>query len=266
MLDLRLFANRERSIAYLCAFLLAVARFAVVLLIALYLQAADGMSPFDAGLRVIPVAAGISLVSPLAGRLAARYPTRWVASAGMALTTAGLVGLAISIAPGRSYLVIGFCLAAIGVGSGIFMTPNTSSIMAGVSPERRGIANGVRSMLQNTGYVVSTAMCLAIVTGPLVPNEKRAAYAGTLSKLSDSALRAFTNGYRVAFVVLAAACLVGVVGSLSRGRRVTGGPPASGRGAGPRLVMGPFDSDVLPPDGHPKHEVGRDDRRHGDDG
>jgi EmrB/QacA subfamily drug resistance transporter len=217
MLDLHLFASRERSGAYAGAFLLAVARFAVVLLMALYLQAAMGLGAFAAGIRVIPVAAGISLASPLAGRLARRYPTRLVASAGLALTTAGLAGLALAVSPDRDYVWLGVCMAAVGVGCGIFMTPNTTSIMAGVDSAHRGMANGARSMLQNTGFVVSTAMSLAIVTSPLNPLEKQAAYAGTLSQLSGSALNEFTGGYRIAFWVLAASCLVAFVASISRG-------------------------------------------------
>jgi EmrB/QacA subfamily drug resistance transporter len=217
LLDLRLFADRARSSAYLGAFLLAVARFAVVLLMALYLQAASGLDPFQAGLRVIPVAAAISLASPVAGRLATRYPTRWVASAGLALTVVGLVALALLVAPDRQYLWLGLAMTAVGLGSGIFMTPNTTSIMSGIEPARRGVANGVRSMLQNTGFVVSTAMSLAIVTSPLGAGEKRAAYAGTLSQLSGSALQQFTGGYRVAFWVLAGACAAGLAASLNRG-------------------------------------------------
>jgi EmrB/QacA subfamily drug resistance transporter len=216
MLDLTLFADRERSFAYACTFLLAVARFAVVLLVALYLQAASGTDPFQAGLRVIPVAAGISVVSPLAGRLARRFATRWVASGGLAVTAISLAVLAVVIAPGASYPTVGACLLGVGVGTGLFMTPNTTSIMANVEAGRRGIANGVRSMLQNTGYVVSTALALAIVTSPLKPAEKSSAYAGTLSTLSPHALDAFTSGYRKAFVVLAVACAVATIASLSR--------------------------------------------------
>jgi EmrB/QacA subfamily drug resistance transporter len=217
MVDLSLFGDRERSTAYACVFLLAVARFAVVLLVALYLQAAAGSDAFQAGLRVIPVAAGISLVSPLAGRLSLRFPTRWVASAGLALSASALAALAAVISPSAPYPVLAVCLLAVGIGSGIFMTPNTTSIMSGVPASRRGIANGVRSMLQNSGYVVSTAMSLAIITSPLDPTEKRSAYAGTLSQLSRHALQAFTGGYRFAFAVLAGACTVGVIASLSRG-------------------------------------------------
>jgi EmrB/QacA subfamily drug resistance transporter len=216
MLDLSMFSDRERSMAFASTMLMALARFAVVLLIALYLQAASGADPFQAGVRVIPVAGGMVLASPLAGRLATRYPARWVSSAGMAIAAAGLAVLAATISPSLNYPVIGGCLLAVGIGTGIFMTPNTSSIMGGVDPGRRGIANGIRSMLQNTGYVISTAMSLAIVTSPLTPAQKQAAYAGTLSRLSRPALDAFTGGYRIALAVLAGVCVLGMVLSLAR--------------------------------------------------
>ncbi len=106
------------------------------------------------------------------------------------------------------------------------MTPNTSSIMGGVEPGRRGIVNGVRSMLQNTGYAVSTAMSLAIVTSPLTAGEKQAAYAGTLSRLSSQALDNFTGGYRTALAVLAGICVLGMALSLARN-------------AGPRRAIAP---------------------------
>jgi MFS family permease len=156
------------------------------------------------------------LASPVAGWLARRYPARWVSSTGMAIAAAGLAVLAATISPSLAYPVIGGCLLAVGIGTGIFMTPNTTSIMGGVEPGRRGIANGVRSMLQNTGYVVSTAMSLAIVTSPLTPGQKQAAYAGTLSRLSPQALDNFTGGYRTALAVLAGICVLGMVLSLAR--------------------------------------------------
>lgn len=223
LLDLRLFADRERSLAYLSLFLMALARFAVVLLVSLYLQAARGMGPFQAGVHVMWVAIGMAAASPLVGRLAQRYGARLLSSAGMAITAAGLLGLCALIAPDVGEVGLGACLLAIGVGSGTFMTPNTSAIMVSVAAGRRGIANGVRQTTQNAGYVVSTALSLAIVTTSLSAADKRAAYAGTLSRLSRHALGDFTSSYRLALLVLAGVCLVGIVASLSRNPQPTGG-------------------------------------------
>jgi EmrB/QacA subfamily drug resistance transporter len=216
LVDLSLFRSRERTLAYVATFLLALARFAVVLLIALYLQAAQGLDAADAGVRVTPVALAMMALSPLAGRLATRYPARILSSLGLALTGAGLLALALLLQPDLGYPVVCACLVAVGAGSALFMTPNTSAIMASVPAARRGVANGVRSMMQNTGFVVSTALSLAIVTSPLQPDEKRAAYAGTLSRLSGDALHTFTGGYHTALFVLAGLSGIGVVASLLR--------------------------------------------------
>lgn len=224
LVDLRMFADKERSMAYLAAFLLSMARFAVVLLVSLYLQAADGLDPFQAGLRVVPVAIGMMFASPVAGALAHRYSARVLSTGGLALTGAGLAGLAAVLRPHLPYAVMALTLLVIGAGSGLFLTPNTSSIMASIPARRRGIANGIRSMMQNSGYVVSVALSLAIITSPLTASAKKAAYAGTLSSLPGGMLDAFTIGCRWALLVLAAMTIVGMVASLRRD------PPPAGRG------------------------------------
>jgi MFS family permease len=217
LLDFHLFADRPRSAAYVANFLLQLARFAVVLLIALYLQAARGLSPFEAGLRVIPVAAGMMVASPFAGRLVAHSSARVLSTAGLACTGVGLLGLALRLEPHTSDPELWIWLAFVGLGTGLFMTPNTNAIMSTVDAGRRGVANGVRSMMQNTGYVVGTALSLGIVTTWLPVDEKQEAYAGTLSRLGEHSLSALTHGYHVAFFLLAAISAVGMVTSLLRG-------------------------------------------------
>jgi MFS family permease len=217
LVDLRLFADRGRSAAYVATLLLSLARFAVVLLIALYLQAARGLDPFGAGIRVIPVALGMAIASPFAGRLVDRWSARLLATIGMGTTGAGLLALAVRLQPTTNDVELALWLGLIGVGTGIFMTPNTSSIMASVEPARRGIANGVRSMLQNSGYAVSIALSLGIVTSALPANEKREAYAGTLSRLGPTSLEQLTHGFHVALYVLAGITVLGGAVSLLRG-------------------------------------------------
>jgi EmrB/QacA subfamily drug resistance transporter len=217
LLDFHLFADRARSAAFVANFFLHLARFAVVLLVALYLQAARGLDPFSAGLRVIPVAVGLMVVSPFAGRLVSYASAQILSTIGLGFTGVGLLGLALRLQPRTSGVELAVWLALVGIGTGLFMTPNTSSIMSTVDARRRGIANGVRSMMQNTGYVVSTALSLGIVTTWLPPHEKAEAYAGTLSRLGEPSLSKLTHGYHVAFTVLAALTVVGMVVSLLRG-------------------------------------------------
>lgn len=86
-------------------------------------------------------------------------------------------------------------------------------------------------MTQNSGYVVSVALTLAIITSPLATPVKKAAYAGTLSSLPGHALEEFTGGCRVALLVLAAMTVVGMAASLRRN------PPPAGRAHDPPTAV-----------------------------
>ena len=219
LVDLALFRDRERAMAFLATFLLALSRLALVLLMSLFLQAAQGLDAFSAGLRVTPVAAGMMLAAPLAGRLAARTSPQVLSTFGVGLTGSGLLILAIGLTPTTGDVLIAIALLAVGLGTGFFLPPNTNSIMVSVSPASRGVANGFRSMLQNTGGLVGTALALAIVTTPLDPSEKRAAYAGTLSRLPGRDIARFADAYRVALLVLVGLCAAAGVASSLRGAR-----------------------------------------------
>ncbi len=216
LIDLELFANRERAIAFAVTFVLALARFSLVLLVALYLQAAHGWTAQHTGLIIVPAAFGMMVASPFAARLARHFSARIVATAGLAITAGGLFYLSVQLDPHTGTAALTGALSAVGIGSGLFMTPNTSSIMASVTVGRRGVANGLRSMLQSVGTVTGTALCLAIVTRPLEPAEQSAAYAGTLSKLSAHTLPAFTSAYHQALLMLAVVTSAGALASLLR--------------------------------------------------
>jgi predicted MFS family arabinose efflux permease len=107
LVDLSLFEDRQAAMAYVSLFLVSMARFTVVVIMALFFQAASGLDAFEAGLRVSPVAAGMMISAPLAGRLAARYSVRLLSSAGLAVTAAGLLTLAFTLGTMTSYLVVG---------------------------------------------------------------------------------------------------------------------------------------------------------------
>lgn len=216
LIDLSLLLTRVRAASYFCSLAANAARFAVVLVVSLFLQAVDGLNAFEAGLRVMPTALGMMLASPLAGRLIGRFGSRMLAQLGLSLCALAVLLLALTLAPSAPALVVGGELLLLGIGSGLFLPANTSSIMWGVPVHRRGVANGIRSMLQNTGTVVGTAMSLALATTLLGPDEKRAAYAGTLGRLGGGELWNFVDGCRMALYALFAVCVVALVFARSR--------------------------------------------------
>ena len=99
------------------------------------------------------------------------------------------------------------------------------AIMTSGPARRRGIANAVRSMSQNTGYALGTAVLLGIATAPLPAADKRAAYRGELSHLGDRAVARFTTSTHAAFWVLGGLAVLAVGISGTRGPAPIGPAP-----------------------------------------
>ncbi len=183
------------------------------------MQSVMHLDTFWAGIEVIPVTLGMLIASPLAGSWSSKVSARVLSTLGLGISAAGLIVLMLEFRPDAMYLPIGLGMGFVGFGSGLFLTPNTRSIMTAVPAGRRGFANGLRSMLQNMGQVLSTAISLTIVTAALPRRVQDAVYAGSVSRLSAHDMALITNGYRWAFFALLVATGLGMGASLLRGKR-----------------------------------------------
>jgi MFS family permease len=170
MFNPKLFKNRMFASANIAAFLSALSRGGVMIMLILLLQGIwlplHGVSydsaPFWAGIFMIPMSIGIALTGPLSGWLSDKHGARELATAGMIIT--GCTFLAFTLLPANfGYLPFAIILLVMGIGNGIFMSPNIASIMNSVPPEHRGAASGMRATLQNCGQTISQAIFFAIL-------------------------------------------------------------------------------------------------------
>jgi EmrB/QacA subfamily drug resistance transporter len=215
MLDLTIFDNRMFSAATAAAFINGLSRFALMFVFVFYFQGVKGDDPITAGIKLAPMALGMLVASPLAGIWADRHGSRALAALGMvvgALALAGMTTLGIHSAGWQPAL----WLFVVGVASGMFNSPNTAAMMGTVPPYRRGIAAGARTMLQNTGAVISIAFVLAIVTSAVPTKVLLSIFSGVTTGLSDATLEPFIHNMHTALWVLAATSVVGAVVSLMR--------------------------------------------------
>jgi EmrB/QacA subfamily drug resistance transporter len=219
MLDLGLFNDRLFSAASAAAFLNGLSRFALMFLFVFYFQGPQGQSPIMAGLELAPMAIGMLLASPLAGMYADRRGSRGLAALGMLVTAVGLGGMTMLQAH-TPYVWSALWLALVGLGSGMFNSPNTAAMMGVVPVHRRGVAAGARVMLQNTGAVISIAFVLAIVTAAVPKPVLFKIFSGLASGLSNAQLQPFISNMHLALVVLAAISLLGAGISLLRPKHV----------------------------------------------
>lgn len=169
MFRLDLFRIRAFAAGNLAGWLASVARGGEQFILVIWLQGVwlplHGYNfedtPFWAGIYMLPMMLGY-FIGPLSGYLSDRFGPRIFATTGMLISAICFVLLA-QLGANFSYVPFALTLLALGVGMGLFVSPNTSSIMNSVPAEERGVASGMRAMLQNLGQVLSMVLFFSII-------------------------------------------------------------------------------------------------------
>ncbi|MEM3847832.1 MAG: MFS transporter, partial [Metallosphaera sp.] len=170
MFRIELFKNRIFAAANIAGLLRSIGYGGLMIMIVIFLQGiwlplhgySYAETPFWAGIYTVPLMIGFVSTGPISGWLSDKYGSRGLATIGMIIV--GLGFLALTTLPYNfSYPVFGAIIFMMGVGNGMFASPNTSSIMGSVPGKHRGAASGMRSTLQNTGQTVSIAIFFTIV-------------------------------------------------------------------------------------------------------
>jgi len=216
ILDLSLFRDRLFLMGNLTGLLNGVARNSVLFLLVFYLQGVKGSDPVTAGIQLAPLAIGLLLLSPISGVLADRYGSRELASLGMLVTAAGLAGL-LTLQVDTPYWQLAIWQLVIGAGSGLFNSPNTSAVMGVIPPAKRGIGAGTRAMLTNTGFVVSIALAIGLMTSAMDPKVLVAIFSGTQTGTAGIDMGPFMDALHIAFGAGVVASLIGAAISMMRG-------------------------------------------------
>jgi hypothetical protein len=103
----------------------------------------------------------------------------------------------------------------------MFNSPNTAAMMGTVPAQRRGVAAGARTLLQNTGAVLSIAFVLAVVTSAVPKATLFAVFSGLTRGLSTQKLDPFISNMHIALWVLVATSAIGAIVCLLRPRQAT---------------------------------------------
>jgi EmrB/QacA subfamily drug resistance transporter len=161
MLPLGLFKRRTFTGVQLAAFTLSGSMFALFLYLTLYLQNYLGHSPFEAGLRYLPITVISFLVAPIAGALLSRVQARLLLSVGLAGVGAGLLLMG-GIHPGSEWTTLlgGFLVGGAAIG---LLNPVIADVAVSVVPrEQSGMASGINDTFRQVGIAVGIAAWGAI--------------------------------------------------------------------------------------------------------
>lgn len=161
ILDSSLFRIKLFRMGLASAFLSFVASNAVTIIMPFYLQSVRGLAPASAGavLMCFPLAMGIS--APISGHISDKIGYKALTTAGLFIASSAYLGLYFIDAT-TGFFVIYILLILMGIGMGIFQSPNNSSIMSAVPRECLGVAASVNALVRNLGMVSGITMAMAI--------------------------------------------------------------------------------------------------------
>jgi EmrB/QacA subfamily drug resistance transporter len=164
MLPMRFFRNRTFSAANVTSLLMSFGMFGAIFLLTQFLQTAQGYSPLQAGLRVLPWTAMPLLVAPIAGALSDRIGGRSLMATGVALQAVSLAWLASVASANVPYaeLIGPFVMA--GVGMGMFFAPVANVVLGSVALHEEGQASGANNAIRELGGVFGVAVLASIFT------------------------------------------------------------------------------------------------------
>jgi EmrB/QacA subfamily drug resistance transporter len=164
LLDVRfLLNNRAFTLSNIATLINYAASFGVIFLFTLYLQYVKGLSAQQAGFVLMVQPCVQAVVSPLSGRLADAYSPSLMATLGMAICAIGLMA-ATFIGSDTSLIAIIFIMALLGVGFGVFSSPNMSAIFGTVGQRYYGMASSMISTMRTVGMLTSMAVITAVLS------------------------------------------------------------------------------------------------------
>jgi EmrB/QacA subfamily drug resistance transporter len=164
MLPLGLFRRPAFTGVQLAAFALSGSMFALFLYLTLYLQNYLGHSPFEAGVRYLPITVISFFGAAIAGMLLSRVHARLMLSVGLAGVGVGLLLMG-GIDAGSEWTTLlgGFLVAGAAIG---LLNPVIADVAVSVVPtEQSGMAAGVNDTFRQVGIAVGTAVWGAIFVG-----------------------------------------------------------------------------------------------------
>jgi EmrB/QacA subfamily drug resistance transporter len=161
LIDVRFFGSAPFSGATVTAVVAFGALGTFLFLNTLYLQDARHLSPLDAGLWTLPMAAMVVLFAPISGRLVGRFGARpSLVGGGLSLTCGAYLLTSVSPTTPIAHLFASYLL--IGVGHGLINAPITNTAVSGMPASQAGVAAAITSTSRQTGSALGVAIAGAV--------------------------------------------------------------------------------------------------------
>jgi len=207
--DVRLILrNRVFAFSGLAALINYSATSATGFFISLYLQYIKGLDARTAGLIMISQPIAMTLLSPIAGRLSDKKNPGVIASIGMGLTASGLILLCFINETTPNELIV-LLLILMGIGFGLFSSPNSNAIMSSVEKRHLGVASGVVGTMRMVGQMMSMGIAMMLIS----------LYIGNQT-INPATYPGLISGMRTGFLIFSILSVFGIFASLARNEKL----------------------------------------------
>lgn len=163
MLPLRLFANLGFSGANGLTFALYFALGGTMFFLPMTMIAGWGETPATVSLALLPLGIILTALSSFSGKWADRFGAGPLIAAGSLLVAAAFAGLGFTAPLHSVWLAVLPCIALLGLGMGLVVSPLSTAVMTSVDDQDTGVASGVNNAVARVAGLVAVALLGAIV-------------------------------------------------------------------------------------------------------
>lgn len=205
LLQFKLFKNPDFSVSLLCALLIFITNFFFNVVTPFYLENARHLPPSLTGyiLMILPIVQ--LFAAPVAGSLSDKIGSKLITFIGLVLLLISQVGYTLCNLNSPIWLFI-ISIALMGLGSGIFSSPNNSLVMGSVEQKDLGVAGSINSLSRNLGMVIGISSATTVLFAAM-SKAKGARVTAYLPKQPEI----FIYGMHVVFIISMIICLVTVI-------------------------------------------------------
>lgn len=170
MLQLSLFRIRSFAAGNFATLLAALARGGLMFILIIWLQGiwlplhgySFARTPLMAGIYMLPLTLGFLISGPISGIMSDKHGARPFAVGGM-LITALSFGFLDILPVNFSYIFFALTLLLMGIGFGMFASPNQAGIMNSLPADQRGAGAGTINTFQNSAMVLSIGIFFTLI-------------------------------------------------------------------------------------------------------
>jgi EmrB/QacA subfamily drug resistance transporter len=205
MIPMRFFRSNAFASGIASSFFFYASMYGVLFFLPQFLQTAQGLRPFEAGVRLLPWTATLFVVAPFAGKLVNRIGERPLVVIGLIVRAFGMAWTGMIAAPDISYVQLVAPLVLTGAGVSMAMPAAQNAVLNSVAASEVGKASGTFNVLRYLGGVFGIAILAAVF-----------AHAGNFHSA-----KAFSSGFAMAIGASATLSIIAAIAGLWLPRAAT---------------------------------------------